>query len=110
MEADLREFGSVMATEELGEVVLEGAEFEGVGLGGAPFFVAAAGFPVRDVTLRDPKAAFLEGGDDLRVGQIVGEHAVDHLAFEFGEVGDLAVAGFASRTVLKRLESRGVEG
>ena len=98
-----------MATEELGEVVLESAEFEGVGLGGASFLVAAAGFPVRDVTLGDLKVAFLEGGDDFAVGQVFGEHAVDHVAFEFGEVSDLAVAGFASRRVLKRLERGGSE-
>jgi hypothetical protein len=109
LETDLGEFGGVMAPEEVSEVVLEGAELEGVRLGGAPFFVAAAGFPVGDVTLGDLKAAFLEGIDDFAVGQIIGEHAVNHVAFEFGEVGDLAVAGFAGRTVLKRLERSGCE-
>jgi hypothetical protein len=109
LEADLGEFGGVMAPEELSEIVLEGAELEGVRLGGAPFLVAATGFPVRDVTFGDLKAAFLEGEDDSGVGQIVREHAVNHVAFEFGEVGDLAVAGFTSRTVLKRLERSGSE-
>jgi hypothetical protein len=109
LETDLGEFGGVMAPEELGEVVLEGAELEGVRLGGGPFLVAAAGFPVRDVTFGDPKAAFLEGEDDSGMGQIVREHAVNHVAFEFGEVGDPAVAGFAGRPVLKRLERSGGE-
>ncbi len=31
LEADLGQFGGVMAAEELGEVILEGAEFEGAG-------------------------------------------------------------------------------
>ena len=53
-----------------------------------------------DVALGDVKAAFIEGHDDFVVGQIVGEHAVDHVAFEFREVGDLAVARFATRPVL----------
>jgi hypothetical protein len=110
LETDFGEFGGVMATEKLGEVVLEGAEFEGVLLGGAPFLVAAASFPVGDVTFGDVKAAFLEGGDDFAAGQIVREHAVNHVAFEFGEAGDLAVAGFACRTVLTGLEGCRAEG
>jgi hypothetical protein len=64
---------------------------------------------LRDVTFGDLKAAFLEGEDDSGMGQIVREHAVNHVAFEFGKVGDLAVAGFAGRTVLKRLERSGSE-
>ena len=89
-----------MATEEIGEVVLEAAEFERALLGGAPFVIAAVSFPVGDVALGDLKAAFIECVDDFVVGQIVGEHAVDHIAFEFREVGDFAVSGFASRPVL----------
>jgi hypothetical protein len=46
LEANLGEFAGVMAAKKFGEVILEGAEFQGALLGGAPFSVAAAGLPV----------------------------------------------------------------
>jgi hypothetical protein len=93
LKADFREFGGVMAAEEIGEVVLEGAEFQGMVLGGTPFFVAAVGLPIGDVTLSDVKTAFCEGGNDFLLGHIVPEHPINDFAFEPGELGDFAVAG-----------------
>lgn len=100
LEADLWEFGGVMAAEEFGEVILEGAEFESMGLGGAPFLIAAASFPVGDITPGDAETAVVHGVDDFAVGDVVGEHAADHVAFEFGKVRDFAVARFGGWTVL----------
>ncbi len=109
MESDFGEFGSIMAAEELGEVILEHAEFEGLGLGSTPFGVAATGSPIGDVAGGDVQAEVAEGGGNFMVGDVVGEHAVDHLAFEFREVGDLAVTRLAVRAVLKRLERSGAK-
>ncbi len=96
-----------MAAEEVGEVILEGAEFEGVGLGGAPFFVAAAGFPIGDVALGNMEAALREGMHDALLGEVGGEHAVDQFALGLGEVGDFAVAGFPEVLLMGLDGSRG---
>ena len=78
--------------EVFGEVVLEEAGFEGAVLFGAPVVVAAASFPVGDVALGDADAEFVEGANDFGMGDVVAEHAVDHVAFEVGKTGDFAVA------------------
>ena len=107
LKADLRQFGGIVATEELGEIVLESALFESALLGDGPFVVTAASFPVGDIALGEAKAAFVESHNDSAMGQIVGEHAVDQVTFELREVGDLAVAGLAVRTILERLQGGG---
>ena len=109
LEADFREFGRIMAAEKAGQVVLKGAEFEGALPGDGPFFVPAAGFPVRDVAFRDGEAAFLKGGDDFAVGEIVRQHAIDHVAFEHWKMSDLAIARLARGAGLERLERGGSE-
>ena len=92
LEADFGELGGVVFVEMFSEVVLEEAGFVGAILFSAPFFVAATGFPVGDVALCDVDAVFVKGADDFGVGDIVAEHAVDHVAFEVGQPGDFAVA------------------
>ena len=93
LEADFRESGGVRV-EEVGECILLEAGVEDEGLVEAPLVVAAAGGPIGDVAGSDFEAAFGEGLSDFVVGDGVGEHAVDHIAFEFGEAGDFAVARF----------------
>ena len=106
LEADLREIAGVMPAEEPGEVVLERAELEGLLLGSPPFLVAATGFPVGNIARGDMKAAFLDGRGDSFVRQVIGKHAIDQVAFEGGEVGDFAVAGFTGWPGLERRERR----
>jgi len=102
LEADFGQFGGVVA-EEVGEGILLESGFEEEGLFVAPLAVAAAGGPVGDVARGELEAALLEGAGDFLVGDGVGEHVVDHVAFEFGQVGDFAVARFG-------LESAGLGG
>ena len=45
--------GSIVPAEEIGEIILKIAVFESLSLGGAPFLVTTAGFPVGNVALRD---------------------------------------------------------
>jgi len=45
---------------------------------------------------------FVEGADDFGMGDIVAEHAVDHVAFEVGEAGDFAVAHLRSESATLR--------
>ncbi len=98
-----------MAPEESGEVVLEGAELEGAGLGSTPFFVATAGFPVGDVALGDAKAAFVERVNYFPLSQVVGQHPVDHFALELGQMSDFAIARLGWPTVLKGFDRGGHE-
>ncbi len=61
-----------------------------------PIFVAAAGHEIGDIALGDGDFAFFEHVNDAFVWHTVAKHATDHVAFEFGEAGDSAVAaGFA---------------
>jgi CBS domain-containing protein len=108
LEADFRDFRGVMATERFGEVVLESVEFEGVGLSGTPFSVAAVGFPIGDITFGDLEVAFLEGGDNFAVGEVIREHPIDHVAFGLGEVGNFTISGFAIWTGLALNERSGL--
>ena len=94
LKADFREFAGVMATEELGEVVLEDAEFQGAVLGGAPFLIAAAGFPVGDVTLSDAETRILRGPATIVLwGRLLAEHAIDQFAFGLGRWAILPLRG-----------------
>lgn len=93
LEADFGELAGVVGAELLEEIVLEEASFERAVLCDAPFAIAAASFPVGDVAFSDTKAEFAESVDDLGVGDVVAEHAVDHVADGVGETGDFSVAG-----------------
>ena len=93
LEADFRDLGGVVA-EEVGESILVQASLDEEGLVGAPLAIAAASGPIRDIAGSDSDAAFVEGLDDFVVGYGVGEHAIDHVALEFGQAGDFAIACF----------------
>jgi hypothetical protein len=60
LKADLGELIGVNLAEMFEQVVLENAAFDGAVLFGAPFSVAAAGFPVGDVTFGDANAVFFK--------------------------------------------------
>jgi hypothetical protein len=93
LEADFGQVAGVMLTEIVGEVILEEADLNGVLLFEAPFLKAAAGFPIGDIARRDFDPDVLEGVGDFLIGEVVVEHSVNHVALEFGEPGDFAVAG-----------------
>jgi hypothetical protein len=97
LEADLGESAGVGFPEVLGEIVLEQAGFQRTILCKAPFLVTAAGFPVGYIAFGDANADFIEGTDDFRVGQVVAEHAIDHVALEVREPRDFAVATHFSK-------------
>jgi len=92
LESDFGELAGVFVAEEVGEVVLAKTVFDGVVLFEAPLAVTAAGFPIGDVALGGTIADFVEGADDVGVGDAVAKHKVDHIPFELGEPGDCAVA------------------
>lgn len=91
MEADFREFGSVVAAEEIEELILVESVLEDVFLGERPFEVTAGG-PTGDVAFGDGEALFVESGDDVFVGDSVPEHAVNHVALDSGQGSDAAIA------------------
>jgi len=93
LKADLGELAGVVLAEELDKVILEQTVLESALLLEAPFFETAAGFPVGDVAGGDGNPDFGEGADDLFWGNVVLEHAVDHVALELGKAGDSAIAG-----------------
>jgi len=93
LEADLRDLAGVVLAKVIGEVVLEQAELEGVFLLETPFFEATARFPVGDVARGDSETDVREGRGDLIIGDVVEEHAIDHVTRGFGKAGDFTVAG-----------------
>ena len=58
-----------------------------------PFFEATARFPVGDVARGDSETDVREGRGDLIIGDVVEEHAIDHVTRGFGKAGDFTVAG-----------------
>jgi hypothetical protein len=97
LEADFREVGGIGRAEIIGEVILAEAFGENAFLFETPFVVAAASFPVGDVALGDANVVFLEGFEDILMGNVILKHEVDHVAKRFGKAGDFAVAGFGLR-------------
>ena len=93
LETDFGELAGVVFAEVFEEVVLQETGFECAILCDAPVAIAAACFPVGDVAFGDFELEFVECVDDLRVRDVVAEHAVDHVAEGVGEAGDFAVAG-----------------
>ena len=51
-----------------------------------------AGGPVGNVTLDEGEAGVVEGGDYVFVRDAVPEHAIDHVALEFGQGSHAAMA------------------
>ena len=108
LKADFGELAGVALAEVLEDVVLGEAVGDGAVLFGGPCFVAAAGFPVRDISFGDLDAVFVEGADDLFVRDMVAQHTVDHVAFEKGKASDFAVADlFVRLWVRQDLKLRG---
>jgi len=92
LEADFGKLAGVVFAEVFEEIVLEEAGFEGTILNDAPVAIAAASFPIGDIAFGDVESEFVECIDDIGVGDVVAEHAVDHVACSVGEAGDFAVA------------------
>ena len=92
LQADFGKLAGVVLAQVFGEVVLKKPDFQRPVLYGAPFLVAATGFPVGDVALGDDDADLVESVNDAGVGKIVAEHAIDHVALNIGQAGDFAVA------------------
>ncbi len=81
----------IIAADEIQHVILLKAIFEDMFLGEGPFEVTAGG-PIGNVPLSDCEVGFIEGADNIFVGNAIPEHAVDHVALEFGEAGNPAIA------------------
>ena len=94
LNADFGELGGVIGAEMFDEVVLEEAGFDGAILRDAPVAIAAAGFPVRNVALGGCDTVFGERVGDFGMGDVVTEHAIDHVADGVGKASDFASAGF----------------
>lgn len=92
LETDLGQLGGIVFTNVVREMVLEMRKLELAFLFVAPFLVSAASLPVGDVAFSGLNLEFFESTDDLAVGSVVVEHAIDHVALEFGQTGDFAVA------------------
>jgi len=61
---------------------------------GAPITITATGFPIGDIALGDCDTVFVERADNSGMGNVVAEHAVDHVAEVIRKTGDFAVASF----------------
>lgn len=96
LEADLGQFGGVIAAEVIDEVVLVEAILSDYFLLKFPIEETAGG-PVGDVAFFKQVTNLFESGDDVLVRDTVGEHAVDHVAMELGQLGN---AAFAAGSVL----------
>jgi hypothetical protein len=107
LESDFGYFRGIIAPEEVEKVVLVEAVLEDSLLFEPPFEVAS-GSPVGDVSFVDGEAGIVEGGHDVFVRDVVPEHAVDHVAFEFGEGSNAAMAAELSR-VSRRGQGFGVD-
>jgi len=94
LKANFGELGGVGGAEMSDEIVLEEASFKSAVVLGAPFTITATRFPVGDIALSDGDAVFVEGADDFGMGNVVAEHAVDHVADGMGKASDFAVASF----------------
>jgi hypothetical protein len=106
LEADFGEIGSVVAAEMIEQVVLVEAVLEDVVLFELPLEVTAGG-PVGDVAFGEVEIGFVESSDDIFVRDAVADHAVDHVALEFGKAGD--VAGATGLTLSGDGEGLGVD-
>ena len=91
LETDFGKFGGIIAAEEIQEMILVEAILEDGFLFEPPFEVTASG-PIGDVTFDESVATFAEGFDNVFVRHAVPEHAIDHVALEFGKGSDAAVA------------------
>jgi len=94
LETNFGELGGIGGAEMFNEVVLEEAGFQGAVLLAAPIAIAATGFPVGNIALGNGDAVFVERADNFGMGDVVAEHAVDHVADGMGKASDFAVAGF----------------
>lgn len=92
LEADFGQLAGIGFPKELSEVILKQVGFEGALLFETPVTIASESFPIGDVALGDGEAVFGESPGDFGVRDVVAEHAIDHVAFEVREAGDLAVA------------------
>jgi len=97
LEADLGELRGVGRAEMFNEVVLEKTGFKSAVLFGAPIAVTATRFPIGNIALGDRDAVFVEGADNSGMGDVVAEHAVNHVANGMGKASDFAVASFWPR-------------
>ena len=92
LKAQFGEFTGIVAAEEIEEVVLVNVKLDAVFLGEAPFAITAAGFPIRDVALRDVDPDLLECSGDVFLRNMIEKHPVDGVAHGLWEARDLAVA------------------
>lgn len=92
LKAYFGELGGVGGAEMFDEVVLEETGFHSTVLLVAPFAIAAAGLPVGNVALGGGDTVFGERLRDFGMGNVIAEHAIDHVADLIGEAGDFAVA------------------
>lgn len=92
LKADFGKLSGFVSAKVVGKIILTDAFLEGAFVFDAPFFVAAAGFPVGDVSRGNADTVFIESSDDLRIGNVILEHEVDHVAKGLGEASDFAVA------------------
>lgn len=95
LEANFGKFAAIMAADEVDEVILMVVKLDGMFLSEAPFAVAAVGFPIGNVALRNVDADFFKCLGDFFLWDVVKEHAVNDVSDGFWKAGDLAVAGHA---------------
>lgn len=92
LETDLGQVGRVVGAVVLEERILAESALEGVLAKRAPFGVTAVGDPIGNIAVGEDEAEFSEGEGDFFVGDAVGNHAADQIAFVAGKRGDGAGA------------------
>jgi len=92
LKADFGELGGVGGAEMFDEVILEEASFQSAVLLVAPFAIAAARLPIRNVARGGRDTVFGESVGDFGMGNVVAQHAVNHVADGMRKPSDFAVA------------------
>src|SRR6266704_2805653 len=110
LKADLGNLGGVILAKVIGEIILQVRELKLALLFGAPFHITAASFPIGDVAFSDRDFHLVESSNDFGMGNIVVEHAIDHVALQFRETSDFTVAsmrfGGACQVVVEMLDGQ----
>lgn len=92
LKTDFGNLSGFVSAKVISQIILAEAFLESAFVFKAPFNVAAARFPVGDISRSNTDAVFVEGSNNFGMWNVVLEHEVDHVAQGLCEASDFAVA------------------